>query len=85
VLNRGSATRQILNELVQLTKPSKSGKGRSMLAAAARRVEGSREDHAEAQAAQEKLTPERPTPVVEIKAIQPQRLRRAWPNLQPEK
>jgi putative transposase len=85
ILNRGSATRQILAELVQLTKPSKSRNRRTMLAAAARRVEQSREDHAEAQAAQEKLTPELPTPVVETNAIQPQRLRRAWPNLQPEK
>jgi len=84
VLNRGSATRQILNELVQLTQPSKSRRGRAMLAAAARRVEQSRDDHAEAQAAQEKLAGQHPAPQPETKAIEVERLRRAWPNLQDE-
>ncbi len=84
VLNRGSATRQILNELVQLTQPSKSRQGRAMLAAAARRVEQSREDHAEAQAAQETLTEQQQSPQHETKIIESERLRRAWPNLQDE-
>lgn len=84
VLNRGSATRQILDELVQITQPANNRKSRAMLAAAARRVEQSKEDHAEAQAAQESLRQEGSTPKGDTKAIELQRLRRAWPNLQPE-
>ncbi len=84
VLNRGSATRQILNELVQLTQPSNSRKGRAMLAASARRFEQSQEDHAEAQAAQEKLAEQQPSPQRDSKVIEIERLRRAWPNLQDE-
>ncbi|MGB0971230.1 MAG: hypothetical protein ACPGVG_09745, partial [Mycobacterium sp.] len=81
VLHRRSATRLILDEVGQLTQPSKSRKHRSMLAAAGRRVEQSREDHAEVQAAIAKAAQANPAPGEESSAIEVGRLRRAWPNL----
>jgi len=81
VLNRGSATRLILSEVVQLTEPSKSRKGRAVQAAAKRRVEQSREDHAEAQAAMDRAASQRPEQASEVRGISRDRLRRPWPNL----
>ena len=57
VLKRGSATRQILDELTELTTASTDRKWKAKLAAATRRVEQSRMDHDEAQRASDHLRP----------------------------
>ena len=75
VLKRNSATRQILEELTQLTETPAKPKLRKMLTAARLRVEQARVDHGEAQQAQNLAKPapqaERLAPVA----------RQAWPNL----
>lgn len=78
VLNRDSATRQILEELTELTRSASAPEWNRKLAAAARRVEQSRADLAEAQRAQTKATSVRP-----ISSGRPhdRGLREAWPNL----
>lgn len=80
ILNRGSATRQILNELTELTKSPTSREWKAKLAAAARRAEQSRADHEDAQRAI--------NAPVDLRTATPKRApgrldtrRRAWPNL----
>lgn len=78
VLKRGSAGKQILEELTQLTETPPTADMRSQLAAAARRVEQSRIDHDEAQRASDLAGPALPV------ADEPRSLasiRRKWPNL----
>jgi transposase InsO family protein len=75
VLTRRSATDQILNELSQLTT-TPSLDMRAKLAAAALRVEQSRNDHGESLEAQQPTAPRQP-----VTATDAQALRRRWPNL----
>ncbi|WP_342752213.1 hypothetical protein [Mycolicibacterium hodleri] len=77
VLKRGSATRQILAELTELTATPGSPYVTSKLKAAARRVEQSRIDHAEAQYAQDSS----PTEPAVVPAVSAASLSQAWPNL----
>ena len=76
VLKRGSATRQILDELTELTAASTDRKWKAKLAAATRRVEQSRMDHDEAQRASDHLQSRQPARLISTDS-----LRRAWPNL----
>lgn len=76
VLKRGSATRQILNELTELTVAPTGRKLKAQLAAAARRVEQSRVDHDEAQRAQDVAQAGQP-----VAPAPADSLRRRWPNL----
>jgi hypothetical protein len=59
VLSRGSATRQILNELGEITNAPDKKEWNRKLAAATLRAEQSRVDHAEAQRAQDAINPVR--------------------------
>ena len=79
VIDRNSASRQILDELTQITEAPKRSKSRKMLTAARHRVEQARIDHGEAQAAQQLLKPAR--------SAEPPALSRrgAWPNLLDDK
>lgn len=76
VLKRGSATRQILDELTELTTAPTDRKLKAQLAAAARRVEQSRIDHEEAQRAQEAAQAGKPAALAPADSR-----RRSWPNL----
>jgi putative transposase len=84
VLKPSSATRQIINEIGDLTtSPPKGSKERRQLRADARRFEQSRKDHAEAQDAQAHLSADnlikdssRRRPAIDVET-----LRRPWPNL----
>jgi putative transposase len=78
VLKRGSATRQILDELTELTATPAPPKLKSKMIAARLRVEQSRTDHGEAQQARDLASPARPAAQ---RARQPEHVRRAWPNL----
>jgi putative transposase len=78
VLKRGSATRQILDELTELTATPVTPKLRSKMIAARLRAEQSRADHGEAQQARDLANPARPAT---RRARQPKHVRRAWPNL----
>ena len=75
VIDRNSATRQILDELTQITEAPDRPTLRKMLIAARTRVEQDRIDHGEAQAAQQLL---KPAPAAEPRV--PTR-RGRWPNL----
>ncbi|OPX11848.1 integrase [Mycobacterium sp. AT1] len=76
-LKRGSATRQILNELTELTATPSNKQWQTKLGAAARRVEQSRIDHGEARDAQDAAAPSQaaPSPTQAIPLHGP------WPNL----
>lgn len=76
-LKRGLATRLIIKELGELTS-AKSKAGWRKVAAATQRVEQSRIDHAEAQAAQDRVHPVRS---IAPAALSTSAIRRAWPNL----
>ncbi len=82
VLFRGSASRQILDELTELTKTPSNREWKAKWSAAARRVEQSRMDHDEARGAVSVSDRRR------LRAVRDQTpeersgtLRRAWPNL----
>ncbi|MCU1694265.1 MAG: integrase family protein [Mycobacterium sp.] len=75
VLTRHSATRQILDELTQLTATPPKSKLKKQLTAASLRVEQARIDHGEAQQAQARAKPERD--VVRRAPLS----RKPWPNL----
>jgi hypothetical protein len=81
ILKRGSATRQILEELTELTRTPTTSKRRRKLNAAARRVEQSRRDHDEAQRAidtgqsEARSARETSKPFPDTSAY-----RRVWPN-----
>lgn len=75
VIDRNSATRQILEELTQITEAPERSKLRKMVIAARDRVEQDRIDHGEAQAAQQLLKPARPAEPLALSS------RGAWPNL----
>jgi putative transposase len=75
VLKRHSATRQILDELTQITATPAKPKLRRQLTAARLRVEQSRIDHAEAQQAQDRAKPALPA------ARRAPSSRQPWPNL----
>lgn len=75
VLNRHSATRQILDELTQITEAPAKPKLRKELIAARLRVEQAKVDHAEAQRVQDELQPARP-PARRLSSA-----REAWPDL----
>lgn len=78
VLHRGSATRQILDELIELTStPTKAEWSRKM-AAATLRVEQSRADHDEAQRAQDRANPVR---LIRKRQAGAAAFTDAWPNL----
>jgi putative transposase len=74
VLKRHSATRQILDELTQITETPAQPKLRRQLIAARLRVAQSRTDHAEAQQAQDRV---KPAPQAARRALS---ARQAWPN-----
>jgi putative transposase len=79
VLKRGSATRQILDELTELTAAPTDRAVKGKLAAASRRVEQSRIDHDEARHASDDTDHARssqPNPRMSTEV-----LRRVWPNL----
>lgn len=76
VLKRGSATRQILDELTELTAAPTDRTLKAKLTAATRRVEQSRIDHAEAQHARDLAGARQPAAGAPTDS-----LRRAWPNL----
>ena len=78
VLNHGSATRQILEEITEITA-SPSADLRPKLTAAVLRVEQSRIDHAEAQQAQDRARPVRQKVQRDKRDLAA--LRRPWPNL----
>ena len=78
VLNRGSATRQILDELIELTSSPGKAEWKRKIAAAALRVEHSRRDHAEAQGAQNLHNPVR---LIAKHRPQPASFAESWPNL----
>lgn len=80
VLKRGSATRQILDELTELTKAPTTREWKAKWSAAARRVEQSRADHDEAQRASNAPTDLRTARQKRSPALSDTR-RRAWPNL----
>lgn len=75
VLKRHSATRQILDELTQITATPAKPKLRKQLTAARLRVAQSRTDHAEAQQAQDRTMPASPA------ARRAPSARQSWPNL----
>ena len=75
VLKRNSATRQILEELTQLTVTPTQPKVRKKLTAARLRVEQSRIDHSEAQQAQDRTKP------AQQAVRRGPSARQAWPNL----
>lgn len=77
-LKRDSATCQILEELTELTQSPSGPEWSRKLAAASRRVEQARIDHAEAQRAQANTTSVRP--IASGRSLD-QGLRHAWPNL----
>ena len=62
VISRHSATRQIIDELTQITEAPAKPKLRRELIAARMRVEQAKADHAEAQRVQDQITVARPTP-----------------------
>lgn len=74
VLHRNSATRQIIDELTQITEAPVGTKLRRSLTAGRLRVEQAQGDHGEAQAAQERTHPTPPRP-------RPTRRNQEWPNL----
>lgn len=76
VLKRGSATRQILDELTELTTAPTDRKLKAQLAAATRRVEQSRIDHDESQRAQDIAQAGQPATPGSADSM-----RRRWPNL----
>ena len=80
VLKRGSATRQILNEIGEITKAPPEG-WRKKLSAAARRVEQSRTDHDEAQRAAARAVIRDPRPNSRSATVNSDKTRCAWPNL----
>jgi transposase InsO family protein/transposase len=74
VLNRNSATRQIIDELTQITEAPVGPKLRRKLTASRLRVEQARVDHGEAQAAQERVHPSPPL------RLRPAGRNEEWPN-----
>lgn len=79
VLHRGSAGEQILNEIIELTAAPPTPKARKQRSAGFRRTEQSRLDHAEAQQAQDRVTPARRKKQPNKRAAA--EFRRPWPNL----
>ncbi|MCV7303588.1 DDE-type integrase/transposase/recombinase [Mycobacterium barrassiae] len=77
VFKRGLTTQLIINELGELTS-ARSKADRRKTAAAAQRVEQSRIDHAEAEAAQERANPVRS---IAPRTLPTSSIRRAWDNL----
>ncbi|WP_224112515.1 Mu transposase C-terminal domain-containing protein [Mycobacterium avium] len=75
VLHRNSATRQIIDELTQITEAPIGPRLRRKLTASRLRVEQARVDHAEAQAAQKRLHPSPPP------GPRPSGRNQQWPNL----
>jgi len=75
VLTRNSATRQILEELTQLTQTPAQPELKRKLSAAGLRVEQARIDHGEAQQAQDAAKPAQPA------GRRAPSTRREWPNL----
>jgi putative transposase len=75
VLNRNSATRQIIDELTQITEAPVRPKLRKKLTASRLRVDQARVDHGEAQEAQKRLHPIPPP------GPRPIGRNRLWPNL----
>ncbi|MGV0813491.1 transposase [Mycolicibacterium boenickei] len=80
VLKRGNATRQITEELGELTV-APSDKERAQLVAAKLRVEQSRVDHQEAQCAQDLVNPRRKALHCKGSARAQAELRGRWPDL----
>lgn len=75
VLSRGSATKQILDELTQITEAPAKPKLRKKLIAARLRVEQAKTDHAEAQQHQDQVQPPKSHP------RRPSTARDVWPEL----
>jgi hypothetical protein len=75
VLHRNSATRQIIDELTQITEAPVGPKLRRKLTASRLRVEQSQGYHGEAQAAQERTHPSQPP------CPRPPGRNQEWPNL----
>ena len=75
VLHRNSATRQIIDELTQITEAPVGPKLRRKLTASRLRIEQARVDHGEAQAAQEHAHPSPPP------GPRPTGRNEVWPNL----
>jgi putative transposase len=75
VIDRNTATQQILDELTQITATPTRPELRKMVAAARDRVEQDRIDHGESQAAQNRLNPPAPAAPPDFST------RGAWPNL----
>lgn len=80
ILKRGSATRQILEELTELTKAPTTREWKAKWSAAARRVEQSKADHDEAQRAIDAPTDLRTVRQKRSPGLSDTR-RQAWPNL----
>jgi putative transposase len=81
VLNKDSATRQILRELTELARVDKSDADCSQLAAATLRVEQARRDHNEAQSAIRKYAQKSTNMATSAWLRDPSAVRTRWPDL----
>jgi putative transposase len=84
VLNKDSATRQILRELTELARVDKSDADCSQLAAATLRVEQARRDHNEAQSAIRKYAQKSTNMATSAWLRDPSAVRTRWPDLSTE-